>query len=207
MPISGGGGILQYLTPTAPTTTTLDSGALGSGASLDVTKLILTGNSSGGSASSRSVASHASGKYYAEATYTAAPGSFDLGFGVANASEALTGFAFLDNNGAGQYSGDTRFLLNGSALFSWGVAPAQGDVIGIAVDIGAGKIWARINGGTWNNDGAADPATGTNGANIAAITGSLYALAWCGGSTTQSITVNFGATSYANAAPSGFGNW
>ena len=41
-----------------------------------------------------------------------------------------------------------------------------GDYLDIAVDLDAGKFWVRVNGGAWNGDNAADPATNTNGINL-----------------------------------------
>jgi len=38
-----------------------------------------------------------------------------------------------------------------------------GDYLDIAADLDANNFWVRVNGGLWNGDVAADPATNTNG--------------------------------------------
>jgi hypothetical protein len=97
---------------------------------------------------------------------------------------------------------------NVSSGFSLGAA-AAGDVIGIAVDIAARKAWFRKNNGLWNNQTTATPVTGVGGVQIA-TTGDFGPAVGFGGAGTaisDSITVNFGATPYANAAPVGYGDW
>lgn len=84
---------------------------------------------------------------------------------------------------------------------------AANDVAGIAIDIGAGLVWARKNAGNWNNSGTANPATGVGGFAIAAGTALAPVAAFGTGAGTESCIANFGATAYANAAPAGFGSW
>jgi len=69
------------------------------------------------------------------------------------------------------------------------------------------KIWFRQNGGSWNNDGSANPATNTNGITIT-VSGALYVCAEMNSNNVASaITANFGGSAYGTAAPSGFSNW
>lgn len=49
---------------------------------------------------------------------------------------------------------------------SWG---APGDIVDVAVDVGASALWLRVNGGDWNNDPGADPGSGTGGINPSAL--------------------------------------
>lgn len=57
------------------------------------------------------------------------------------------------------YSGD------GTSAFNWldfSNLPAS-CTVDLCVDMGAQLFWFRINGGSWNNSGTADPAAGTGG--------------------------------------------
>jgi len=65
-------------------------------------------------------------------------------------------------------------------------------------------IWVRRNGGNWNNNPAANPATNTDGVSLAAYaTSVMYPLAMINNAT---LTFNFGATmfAYPGTIPSGF---
>lgn len=71
---------------------------------------------------------------------------------------------------------------------------------------GAGTylIWARVNGGNWNNDPTADPATGVNGKDISSIArAGLYPVADIV-TTGDVCTFNFGDTAFTGTVPSGF---
>lgn len=157
-----------------------------------------------------SVASHTSGKYYAEFTLTTkAGGASTAGVGVGNGTFAPDG-TFLggtstqscalydDGTAAGQTSGTLT-----------GLSFVQGNIIGMALDIGAKKIWWRVNGGNWNNSATADPATNTEGLNIGDVidTNSTIKAYVEGEVNTDVWTANFGGSAYGAAAPSGFGNW
>jgi hypothetical protein len=84
-----------------------------------------------------------------------------------------------------------------------------GTVIGLAVDLTARKAWFRKNAGLWNGlaAGSENPATGLGGVVMAPTVGFLPVVGFGAGAGGESYTANFGATAFANAAPSGFGNW
>lgn len=67
-------------------------------------------------------------------------------------------------------------------------------------------IWFRVNGGNWNANPSANPSTNTGGESLAAVAGvPLFAAVLVNaGATNDNATANFGATAFANAAPSGF---
>jgi hypothetical protein len=67
--------------------------------------------------------------------------------------------------------------------------------------------WMRKGSGNWNGDATANPATGVGGVIIQS--GSFDpAVGFASSSSANgAYTADFGATAYANAAPSGFGNW
>jgi len=82
-----------------------------------------------------------------------------------------------------------------------------GNVICVAIDLTAQTIWMRVNGGNWNLSGTADPATGVGGVSFAGINAGPYFPAISSSDNGSIATANFGATAYAQTAPSGFGNW
>lgn len=137
-------------------------------------------------------------KTYFEATFP----QLGNALGVANASMALIGdFLGATANGIGVQA-------NGNITLDFSIvgAIASGgptDAVGIAVDPITLLLWARLNGGNWNGDPSANPATGTNGIDISLIAGALFAMTTL---EVLPITGNFGGTAYAAAAPSGFGN-
>jgi hypothetical protein len=82
------------------------------------------------------------------------------------------GFPGNDANSIG-YCSDGKIWYDGSVYTtptfqSW----TNGDVIDIAIDNNINGMWVRVNGGDWNNDPVADPATGTNAFEI--INGPFY---------------------------------
>jgi hypothetical protein len=83
----------------------------------------------------------------------------------------------IGNNGAVYYGGTTIF----TSLPTFGTV---GDIIDVAID-GNNKMWFRVNGGDWNGDNTANPATNSGGLNISSLFGgaTLYpAIALFGGS-------------------------
>lgn len=193
---------------TGPAFTTWDPANISANLALSGGNLVATKSGAIASAHTRSLASHSTGKYYCEITATSKGTTAETdAVGVMNGSEVFT--QFLGHTATGNlsigYYDDGAVLLNNVsvvAMNTW----TTGDVISMAVDIGASRIWFRKNAGLWNNNAGADPAAGTNGINISAITGALYA----GNELEKSGdigTANFGASAYAQSVPSGFGNW
>lgn len=146
-------------------------------------------------------------KFYFETTLTNIADFGNRGAGIGNSSVAWstpdTNYIGINNNGCGYYP-NQGIYLNGSLAVSWNASGANGGVICIAVDATARLFWARYNNGNWNNNGAANPATGANGVNIAAITGTLYAGVQLT-STGEIISPNFGSAAWAFTPPAGFG--
>src|SRR4029077_10719991 len=79
-----------------------------------------------------------------------------------------------------------------------------GNILSVAVDIPSLRGWLRRNGGNWNGDPTADPATGVGGVTIAS--GSWEpAIALSGTDTSaDGATYNFGASAFTYAVPSSF---
>lgn len=135
---------------------------------------------------------------------TAGPAGFDA-CGASNASFVVDAGSFLGStaaNGFGVYNDGSGIGLGtnpGLGTFT------TGDVIGMALDVGSALAWFRKNGGLWNNNAGADPATGSSGASFTA-SGAIFPTVE-GEHSGDVWTANFGGSAYANAAPSGFGNW
>ena len=67
---------------------------------------------------------------------------------------------------------------------------------------------------SWNGTTAGNPASGTGGVSIAAITGPYYAACWANSNVSGggAFIGNFGASAYqivtnGGSVPAGFGNW
>jgi hypothetical protein len=109
----------------------------------------------------------------------------------------------------------TSVQLGGTGgIFSNGVNTGKtvgisnvGDVYSFAIDLTADLGWIRKNGGNWNGDAAANPATGAGGVTIAA--GSFAPLVRFAAAvvSTDQMTGNFGQSSFAYTVPSGFNSY
>lgn len=191
----GGGGSAVTLDPAhTDTHLTLSNG-----------NLTATANALFSFANSRSTTAHSSGKYYVEVVST---NPSDGAVGLASASESPTNYLGQTVNSVGYYNtGDVYFNgAQAAAVATWG-ATFLTSVIDVAIDLDNKKIWVKVDNGTWNRDSAANPATNTGGVSIAALANAPFFFVVEPYSSGAALTVNFGATSFVNAAPSGFGNW
>jgi hypothetical protein len=139
-----------------------------------------------------------SGKWYWEGTFTSATtGSV----GIVNAG---AGLQYYVGYGAKSVGYTSTYVYNngfGSAVASM-PSYAQGDIIGVAIDMDNGKLYFSKNG-TFINSG--NPAAGTG--NVASgLTGETVfpAVSQLGSSDGISFTVNFGQRAFAYTAPSGY---
>ena len=89
---------------------------------------------------------------------------------------------------------------------TWGPTYASGNIVSMAVDLNAKRVWFRVNGGAWNAGGSADPYTGVGGYDISAYTGTVHYLIVSGDNGVAN-TVNFGASAFAYTPPTGFQSW
>jgi hypothetical protein len=166
----------------------------------------------GGNGGVRSIARASVGTRYWEVTATNWSGAPSSGIGIANGlATTSNGIASLINASAVLSSGD--IWVNGSAAPGNPTlgARANGDIIGIALDLDNKLIWYRVApAGSWNGSGTANPATGIGGVDIRAINPDsfflpVYALlrGAPGGSATV-VTANFGNSAFSGAVPAGF---
>lgn len=203
-PAAGGGG----------GTTTFDPAHLGSEFTLSGGNLIATDGAvdTFNFNVARSIASHSTGKLYNEFIPTGGswPDAYDASIGITNASTSVNVKLGNDTNSFAYYNNEGQIFIN-----AVGVGPTlppyvSGNVVGMAVDIGNLLLWLRVAGGNWNGSSTANPATATGGISLSTMTGGgpFYAAAVSFTNDPNPIwTANFGGSAYANAAPSGFGNW
>jgi hypothetical protein len=124
-------------------------------------------------------------KVYASGTFSDPGGTFSTGAGVSFGSTQ----SFIWSNA----------VSTGKNLGTFAV----GDRLCAAIDLTSRLGWFRKNGGLWNADAAADPATGTNG--VVVPSGSQAPLVrFTNGPATDAFTANFGASSFAFTPPAGF---
>jgi hypothetical protein len=178
-----------YTTVSATSTTTSNGG-----------KTFL--NTSTGYRGGKAAQGRSSGKWYFEVKLEA--GTSLQGFGLVTASEVLF------TSGIGQAAGQFGFVNTGTDGFYAGsstvvnavtVNIATGSVIGIAVDLDSGKLWASHDG-VWI---MGDPATGTS-PGLTTVTGHLYpASSTYGNGSSHTIRLLGSEMSYP--APMGFAPW
>lgn len=158
----------------------------------------------------RSTTSHTTGKFYWEVSIDIDDGSVS---GYAIGVAALTGSSSLTAADAGNdiyFNTSGAVFILGSNTFNFpNSISGVGHVIQLAIDVDNRLMWVKGNiSTTWNGSGASnDPATGIGGQSLPA-TGAIFAGVYIqAAAASAQITVNFGATSYANSPPSGYGNW
>ena len=137
------------------------------------------------------------GKWYCEVVLNS--GS-NPRIGIANNSynQASDNLGGTTNSWAYLYDG--RLYYNGSVTGNTGVGAGNGDVVMMALDIDAGKLWFGVNG-TWMSSGV--PSTGTN-PQFTFTANQALSFAVSSGGGTPAWTGNFGQRAFAYTAPSGF---
>jgi hypothetical protein len=153
----------------------------------------------------RATTSHSSGKWYLEYPINTLNGISSYR-GFASASQGLGAVSITAATGIGEGGGYIG-APGGSTT-----APG-GHNVQFAIDIDAGRWWARYDGGSWvgGSGSAGDPVAGTNGVDYTSyIPVSTATFPWV---TTQHWTVdgvqsfNPGSSTFANTPPSGFSAW
>jgi len=173
--------------------------------SLDTPKLKATATATGGAG--RAIQGQSSGKYYWEGVFSTA-GNNNTGVGIATSTAPLSSLAANATGACMIYKGFPVWLNGSSQGTSIGIV-AQGDVVAVAVNIDAKLIWFRLGAsGSWNatSGTANDPATGTGGISLSALTPPYYP-ATSEYQTGDAITANFGQNTFVGAIPSGYVGW
>lgn len=125
--------------------------------------------------------------------------------GIANGSAILSSVGVTVLNAALIYPAGTTFV-NGTFVTNTTGALSSAQVVGIAIDLGGMKLWARNGAGIWNGSPAADPATNVGGVDISSIGGVPIFPCQTFGNNGSFDTANFTGP-FANVAPSGFAPW
>lgn len=126
--------------------------------------------------------------------------------GIGKLSIPLNNFIGFDADGFGYYR-ETGTKVNNNAVTAYGASYAQGDRIGVAVDLDGGKIWFAKNN-TWQASG--DPAAGTNAAFTSGIAGLTFKAGVSvntGTGTADRLTISTAASQFTYTPPSGFIAW
>lgn len=143
------------------------------------------------------------GKKYFEFTRNATADTFG-GFGCLEVGDidnaAIPGFP---TDSFGWRNSDNTYYLDGVSQGASGLtAPGASDVIMVAADFNANKVWFGRNG-TWDGD----PGAGTGEA-ISSISSSGYFYASVATTSINSGgTVNFGGSAFTYTVPTGFSSW
>jgi len=151
-----------------------------------------------------------SGKWYMEYTYTPNNGQPYITWGISQTNrDGSQGAGVTDTTeDKGFKAWDSGFYSQsaGSNIYDYSSSVSSGDIISLAFDADAGKLWVAKNGTYMTNaSGAGNPTAGTNpdysGLNYS---GGYYFMAgpyYTNGSTLEA---NFGQRSWAYTAPSGY---
>ena len=159
-------------------------------------------SSSGTWGSVRSTTAKSTGKWYFEVYVDAlGGGQLDSFVGLMAGTDSITNYCGNGSGGYGYYGLNGNKYNNASAA-AFGSSYTTGDVIGVAYDPVAGKIWFAKNN-TWQASG--NPSAGTNPA-YSGVASGLYAAVseiWNG----HVFTARFASASQTYSPPSGFTAW
>ncbi len=160
----------------------------------------------------RSTISHFTGKFYVEFTCDVLDAGNGWIVGVTNVSGPLVNFLGSDNNSVG-IQAQASVWKNGSGTgFTFTPILTATHVLCVAIDLTNNKIWARRDNGAWSHGGGTgDPATNTDGQDIASVNDGVGVFLGFSPfdppSTFDAVTANFGASAFAFTPPSGFVAW
>jgi len=129
-------------------------------------------------------------------------GSNGFGVGFTLTTGSTTEYLGRPADASFGYYNDTAFFFNDTSQGN-GEAYDDGDVISVALDKGNNRVWFRKNGGDWNDDPSANPATNAGGIDISFASGDLLPVIRFE-NTSNSGTVNFGGSAFVRTPPSGF---
>lgn len=207
---ASGGDAADGTVVVAPTGVTWDPATI-TKVTLSGGNLVATNNFVGSDAEQGAKVASASakttGKYYFEITFTNNAGSTYYDIGIGPPAQTYTNMS--QNAGPGgniiYFANNTIYTNGGSTGLTLG-AMTNGTIIGMAVDLDNRKIWMRkAPSGNWNGQaiGSQNPVGTVGGVTIPA--GSMVPFFGCSGANSgNSVTANFGATTFSGAVPSGF---
>jgi hypothetical protein len=144
-----------------------------------------------------------SGKWYFEFTCGSSVNGTMPGVAKTTVNSAANpNYPGVDADGWGYYATTGNIFNNGSGT-AYGATFTTNDIIGVAVDMAAGKIWWSKNG-TFQNSG--NPSSGTNAgfSNLPTDGTYLCPAIGSGDAGTSNGSINFGQRPFSYAAPTGF---
>ncbi|WP_438024248.1 SPRY domain-containing protein [Sorangium sp. So ce233] len=170
----------------------------------------LTASSSARVQIARAAASHAGGRWYYEVTVDDLVGgdfwAQNIGASVEQVISTVGDTAYMgalyNTTGTLSSGGDGSTSIAGGQESAVQEDPfAAGDVVGVALDLDAGRVYFSKNG-AWL--GEMDPEEGTGGVEVLVVpgTGAYYPVLYL--SDGDVMTANFGATEFASSPPKGF---
>jgi len=120
--------------------------------------------------------------------------------GVATSTASLANSYYVGRSATSYGYKSSKTAVNNASTVATYVTYTSGDVIGVAVDLTAGKVWWRKNG-AWQGGG--DPGAGTGGVSLAA--GAYFPSVSVSGG--EASTANFGASAFNGTIPTEFAAW
>jgi hypothetical protein len=145
----------------------------------------------------RATQSATAGKWYYEHTITA-KGGINPVTGIGRAAAPLDNYVGATTDSWGYSAGgDCWYNAISQAVYA---TYGAGNIIGVALDLAAGKIWFSKNG-AWNGD----PVAGTGQA-FSGVTGTVLPMVSTA-NTADQLDTNFGAAGFTYAIPSGYQAW
>ncbi|WP_437965972.1 SPRY domain-containing protein [Sorangium sp. So ce260] len=182
----------------------------GSDGEVELSKDGLTATASARVQIARAAASHVGGRWYYEVTVDSLLGDASWAQSVGASVEEVaftagdTAYmgALYNTTGTIASGGDGSTVIGGGAESAVQAEPfSTGDVIGVALDLDAGRVYFSKNG-VWAD--ASDPEAGKGGAEILVVpgTGAYYPVLYL--SEGDVMTANFGASEFAGSVPEGF---
>ncbi len=145
--------------------------------------------------------SKSSGKWYFEVRVDASISTDGIIIGAEKLAPGST-FVGAASYGFGYYQ--TGQKINASTPYTFGASYGAGDVIGVAIDATAQKIWYAKNG-TWQGSG--NPSAGTGEAFSTAAAPSIFPAASVFYGSGDSVTIRTRAAEFSYSPPSGFTEW
>ena len=163
------------------------------------------GTVTGAYRSVRATHGKSSGKHYFEIRFDQITNgaAYSL-FGVCTSAHSMSSGHIADNANGWAYYQETGAKVTNAVQTAYGATYTAADVIGVAVDMDAGKIWFAKNN-TWQASG--NPAAGTSEA-FSGLSGTLFpAVSLYRNSVDPIVTGRFKSSDFSYSPPAGFSPW
>ena len=172
---------------------------------LTLSSNLLTATETGsGDGAVRATLARLAGKFYCELNMVTCGGG-DTGAGFAAGDVALASIASSVTHAFCQFRSGN--VYNNTALQFANGNMSGGGILRAAYDASNHKAWLAFGAGNWNGNPANDPGTGVGGVDVSAYDSAGLFPCFACGLTGEVCTVNFGATTFSFAPPSGFLAW